>query len=87
MADHLLERDDASEEQEGKREPWITDSGVAVLLRETEDIIADHLSRGDAREAEIMRSLDGVPRCIILEAADRLGVVAWRGAWRVRRRA
>jgi hypothetical protein len=63
------------------------DSGVTVLLRETEDIIADHLSRGDVRETKIMRALDGVPRAVILEAADRLGVVVSRGAWRVRWRA
>jgi hypothetical protein len=85
MAD-LLDDDDTIEQEGRERERW-TDSGIAVLLAETMDIIADHLSRGDARETEIMKSLDGVPRCIILEAADRLGVVVWRGAWRVRRRA
>jgi hypothetical protein len=78
MAD-LLDDDDAIEQEGRVREPW-TDSGLAVLLRETEDIIADHLSRGDAREAEIMRSLDGVPLSVIYEAAD--GPASSRGAAR-----
>jgi hypothetical protein len=35
----------------------------------------------------MLAALDGVPMSVVLEAADRLGVVVWRGAWRLRQRA
>ena len=87
MAD-LLEHDVAVEEQEGGgRERWMEDSGAQVLLSETIEIIADRLGREDTPELQMLAALDSVPMEIILAAADRLGVVVWRGVWRVRRRA
>lgn len=86
MAD-LLDRIVVEVEEEERVRERPTDSGARVLMDEVLSLIADRLGREGAPEWEMAVLLDGVPASVIFEAADRLGVVVSRGAWRVRRRA
>jgi hypothetical protein len=72
-------------EVEREERGW-RDDAARIFVDEVTQLIADRLGRRDATEPEMMMRLDGVPACVIWEAADRLGVTVRGGVWRIRRR-
>jgi hypothetical protein len=83
MGPDLLEHDDVVE-QEGQERRW-RDDAARIFVGEITRLIAARLGQGDAPEREMWFVLDGIPMCVVLEAADRLGVVVRCGVWRIRR--